>query len=202
MARWRWTPSRFQASWTGLPQQIERKVQAFLGFINFYHWFVKGFSHHPRPLFMPTKKNANSPQWGVGSHFPVQTSTWSWSWNIWVNQTANMYKKTKAPQEKTQVEEPALFIIHALERLTLVWKECGIFQDVRRVCREGTVEDEVAVAVQKLWELRGKSLVSAEWAKADGLLMFQGKVYMKGFVVNLDCNSAGKYLNQTMWETP
>jgi len=34
----------------------KREVQSFLGFVNFYWWFVKDFSHHARPLFDLTRK--------------------------------------------------------------------------------------------------------------------------------------------------
>ena len=46
------------------PTPANRKeVQAFLGFANFYRRFVEGFSHHARPLFELTKKDA---KWSWG----------------------------------------------------------------------------------------------------------------------------------------
>jgi hypothetical protein len=41
----------------------KREVQSFLGFANFYHRFIKDFSHHARPLFNLTK-NEQKWQWG------------------------------------------------------------------------------------------------------------------------------------------
>jgi hypothetical protein len=41
----------------------KREVQSFLGFANFYHRFIKDFSHHARPLFNLTK-NKQKWQWG------------------------------------------------------------------------------------------------------------------------------------------
>jgi len=35
----------------------KREVQSFLGFANFYRHFIKGFSHHARPLFDLTRKD-------------------------------------------------------------------------------------------------------------------------------------------------
>jgi hypothetical protein len=32
-------------------------VQSFLGFTNFYRWFIQDFSHHAQPLFNLTKKD-------------------------------------------------------------------------------------------------------------------------------------------------
>jgi hypothetical protein len=44
------------------------EVQSFLGFANFYCWFIKNFSHHTRPLFNLTK-NEQKWQWGsIGSY--------------------------------------------------------------------------------------------------------------------------------------
>jgi hypothetical protein len=40
----------------------KKEVQSFLGFVNFYCRFIKGFSHHAKPLFELTKKD------------------WKWSW--------------------------------------------------------------------------------------------------------------------------
>ena len=41
------------------PQPCNQKeVQSFLGFTNFYHRFVEGFSSVARPLFNLTKKDA------------------------------------------------------------------------------------------------------------------------------------------------
>jgi hypothetical protein len=34
-----------------------REVQSFLSFANFYHWFIKDFSHHARPLFDLTQND-------------------------------------------------------------------------------------------------------------------------------------------------
>ena len=84
------------------------------------------------------------------------------------------------PEDNNNVTllHPELFIVHALEGLTLAGKECGIIQDVKKAFREGLLEDEVAGVVWKLRELGGKSLVSAEWAETNGLLMLQGKVYI------------------------
>ena len=73
---------------------------------------------------------------------------------------------------------PELFAVHALEGLTLVGEECGIVHEIREAFDEEVVEDEVAVAVRKLRESGGKSLVSSEWAENNGLLMFRGKIYV------------------------
>ena len=43
-----------------------------------------------------------------------------------------------------------MIIVHTMEGLTLVGEECRVIQDVKRGFREGSLEDEVAGAVQKL----------------------------------------------------
>ena len=37
--------------------QSKKEVQAFLGFTNFYQWFIQDFLHHTRPLFDLTVKD-------------------------------------------------------------------------------------------------------------------------------------------------
>jgi RNase H-like domain found in reverse transcriptase len=41
----------------------KKEVQSFVGFANFYRWFITDFSHHARPLFDLTKKDAHF-SWG------------------------------------------------------------------------------------------------------------------------------------------
>ena len=41
----------------------KREVQSFVGFVNFYQWFIKDFSHHVRALFDLTKKDVRW-HWG------------------------------------------------------------------------------------------------------------------------------------------
>ncbi|GLB45128.1 putative retrotransposable element tf2 155 kda protein type 1-like [Lyophyllum shimeji] len=43
----------------------KEEVQSFLGFTNFYQWFIRDFSHHARPLFNLTAKDV---AWTWGSH--------------------------------------------------------------------------------------------------------------------------------------
>jgi len=37
--------------------KTKKEVQSFLGFTNFYHRFIEGFSHHVQPLFDLMKKD-------------------------------------------------------------------------------------------------------------------------------------------------
>ena len=41
----------------------KREVQSFIGFVNFYQWFIKDFSHHVHALFDLTKKDVRW-HWG------------------------------------------------------------------------------------------------------------------------------------------
>jgi transposase InsO family protein len=74
--------------------------------------------------------------------------------------------------------QPELFVVRALEGLTLVGEERGILREVRKAFGEASLEDEVSGAVRKLRESGGRSLVSAEWAETEGVLTFRGKVYV------------------------
>jgi len=51
-------PEKIQAiiEW-GLPATV-KGIQAFLGFCNFYHWFIKGYSWIVKPLHQLTRKDA------------------------------------------------------------------------------------------------------------------------------------------------
>jgi hypothetical protein len=80
-----------------------------------------------------------------------------------------------------------LFVVCALEGLTLVGEEHGILQEVRKAFGEASlapptpifdIKDEVSGAVWKLRESGGRSLVSDELAETDGVLTFCGKVYV------------------------
>ena len=44
--------------------QNKREVQSFVGFVNFYQQFIKGFSHHACALFDLTKKDVGW-HWGM-----------------------------------------------------------------------------------------------------------------------------------------
>jgi hypothetical protein len=46
------------ASKIGRPPKKVKELQAFLGFANFYHRFIRGFADTARPLFNLTKKDA------------------------------------------------------------------------------------------------------------------------------------------------
>jgi Integrase zinc binding domain len=74
--------------------------------------------------------------------------------------------------------QPELFVVRALEGLTLVGEECGILREVINTFGEASLEDEVSGVVRKLRESGRRSLVSAEWAETDGVLTFRGKVYV------------------------
>ena len=43
--------------------QNKREVQSFVGFVNFYQWFIKDFSHHAHALFDLTEKDVGW-RWG------------------------------------------------------------------------------------------------------------------------------------------
>src|ERR1700675_2655663 len=52
-------------------------------------------------------------------------------------------------------------------------------QDVRRALKDGKLEDSVATAAKELKQDKSRGQVcSAEWAEDNGLLLYQGKIYI------------------------
>jgi hypothetical protein len=58
-------------------------------------------------------------------------------------------------------------------------EEHNILQEVWHSLRDDVQEESVAKAARELQKDKGRGTVkSAEWSKSDGLLMFQGKIYV------------------------
>jgi hypothetical protein len=51
---WQWTQQNLKGYWIGLHQKQLKK--SFIGFKDFYHCFIKGFSHLAHPLHDLLKK--------------------------------------------------------------------------------------------------------------------------------------------------
>jgi hypothetical protein len=74
---------------------------------------------------------------------------------------------------------PELFRIHALSGLAIEGEEKTIAKDIRLSLRDGNLEEPVARAARELHMDRTRGTVkSAEWMEQEGLLMFQGKIYV------------------------
>ena len=73
---------------------------------------------------------------------------------------------------------PSLFAIRALEGVTAIGVEAELLQDIWREFRHGEKEESVVKAVEELWKGHSKSVRASEWSERDGLLHFQGKIYI------------------------
>src|SRR5882762_2987848 len=70
---------------------------------------------------------------------------------------------------------PGFFAVRALEGLEVVGEERDILKDIRKGTRDGEKEEAVAKVVKELKATRSRSVLSAEWSIADGILYFRGK---------------------------
>jgi hypothetical protein len=74
---------------------------------------------------------------------------------------------------------PELFWIHVLTGTGLEGEERNILHEVRHSLKDGVQEEAVAKAARELGKDKGRGTVkSTEWSESDGLLMFQGKIYV------------------------
>jgi len=65
-----------------------------------------------------------------------------------------------------------------LEGLEAAGEEQGILKDIWKGTRDGEKEEPVARAAKELQGSSACSIKSAEWSLSDGLLYFQGKIYV------------------------
>ena len=70
------------------------------------------------------------------------------------------------------------FVVQALEGLEAAGEEQGILKDIRKGTRDGEKEEPVVRAAKELQGSSACSVKSAEWSLSDGLLYFQGKIYV------------------------
>jgi len=70
------------------------------------------------------------------------------------------------------------FTARALEGLEAAGEEQGILKDIRKGIQNGEKEEPVAKAARELQGSSARSVKSAEWSLSDGLLYFQGKIYV------------------------
>ena len=70
--------------------------------------------------------------------------------------------------------------IQALKGVTAIGVEAELLRDIWREFRHGEKEELVVKAVEELWKGHSKSVHMAEWSEQDGLLHFQGKIYVLG----------------------
>jgi len=68
--------------------------------------------------------------------------------------------------------------VRALEGVELTGIEQKILSDICKGNRNGDQEEPIAKAARELWSSANEAVHSLEWSNVDGLLQFQGKIYM------------------------
>ena len=73
---------------------------------------------------------------------------------------------------------PDCFAIHALQGLEVIGEEQDILKDIWKGVWNGKKEEALAKAVKELQKTSAWSIRLAKWALTDGILYFQGKIYV------------------------
>ena len=74
--------------------------------------------------------------------------------------------------------KPELFMIHALEGVTIEGSERDIVGEIWRQNMEQKWEDSIMVMVNRLKDTKANSVDSAEWKLQDGVLYYQDRIYV------------------------
>jgi len=69
-------------------------------------------------------------------------------------------------------------VVHALEGVELTDIEQKILFDIRKGYRNRDQEEPIAKAAQELRSSANETVHSLKWSNIDGLLQFQGKIYI------------------------
>jgi hypothetical protein len=73
---------------------------------------------------------------------------------------------------------PNFLAIQALEGLVMLSKEGDILKEIRWQTRDGSQEEVVVKAIKELMKSLTKSMKSTEWSLDNGILYYQGKIYV------------------------
>src|SRR5262245_38812989 len=74
--------------------------------------------------------------------------------------------------------KPDLFVVRALEGLSVEGEEKEIVKEIRRRNREGEAEIQVAAAVRELKKGNRRLMRGEEWKERDGLILFRDRIYV------------------------
>jgi Integrase zinc binding domain len=75
---------------------------------------------------------------------------------------------------------PKFLTICALEGLVMLGKEGDILKEIQQQTRDRNQEEVVVKAIKELMKSSTKSVKSAEWSLDNGILYYQGKIYVPG----------------------
>jgi len=73
---------------------------------------------------------------------------------------------------------PEFLAVRALEGVELIGVEQKILSDIRKGNQNRDQEKPIAKAARELWSSANEAVHSSEWSNIDGLLQFQGKIYI------------------------
>ena len=68
--------------------------------------------------------------------------------------------------------------VHALEGMELTGEEQRILSDICKGNYNRDQEESIVKATQELWSSTNGAVHSSEWSNIDGLLRFQGRIYV------------------------
>ena len=69
-------------------------------------------------------------------------------------------------------------VVHALEGMELTGEEQRILSDICKGNYNRDQEESIVKATQELWSSTNGAVHSSEWSNIDGLLRFQGRIYV------------------------
>ena len=73
---------------------------------------------------------------------------------------------------------PKFFAARALEGIEVEGQEKELLKLIRKETQDGELEDAVSMAAKALKSTSAKSISSSEWSEVEGILYFQGKIYI------------------------
>jgi len=80
--------------------------------------------------------------------------------------------------ENVVLLRPEFLVVHALEGVELTGVEQKILSDIRKGNQNRNQEKPIAKVARELQCSANRTVHSSEWLNIDGLLRFQGKIYV------------------------
>jgi len=88
------------------------------------------------------------------------------------------HRNGASDNENVVLLRPEFLVVHALEGVELTGVEQKILSDIRKGNQNGNQEKPIAKVARELQCSANRTVHSSEWLNIDGLLRFQGKIYV------------------------
>jgi len=88
------------------------------------------------------------------------------------------HRNRASDNENIVLFRPEFLAVRALEGVELTGVEQKILSNIRKGNRNGDQEEPIAKAARELQRSANGTMHSLEWSNIDGLLRFQGKIYV------------------------